>query len=57
MERVYCTVCIESLNVIQAIWRGKLSQNHNYSRCIAKRWCLLAMDKLYVSAYSGQLQV
>jgi len=24
---------------------------------MAKQWCLLAMDKLHVSAYSGHLQV
>jgi len=24
---------------------------------MAKLWCLLAMEKLHVSAYSGQLQV
>ena len=35
---------------------GKFSQKHNYTY-MAKRWCLLAMDKLQVSAYSGHLQV
>jgi len=39
-----------------AIWWGKFSQKHNY-KCMGKWWCLLAMEKLHVSAYNGHLQV
>jgi len=38
------------------IWWGKVSQKHN-NKYMAKWWCLLAMEKLHVSAYSGNLQV
>jgi len=40
----------------RTIWWGKFSQKHNY-KYMAKWWCLLAMEKLHVSAYSGHLQV
>ena len=43
-------------NMQYTIWWGKFSQKHNY-KYMAKWWCLLAMEKLHVSAYSGHLQV
>ena len=36
--------------------KKKFSQKHNY-KYMAKWWCLLAMEKLHVSAHSGHLQV
>ena len=42
-------------NYLNLSW-GKFSQKHNY-KYTAKWWCLLAMEKLHVSAYSGYLQV
>jgi len=38
------------------IWWGKFSPKHNYTY-MTKRRCILAMDKLHVSAYSGHFQV
>jgi len=38
------------------IWWDKFSQKHNY-KYMAKWWCLLGMEKLHVSVYSGRLQV
>ena len=45
-----------SSNVTFGIWWGKFCQKHNY-KCMVKWWCLLEMEKLHVSAYSGHLQV
>jgi len=47
---------VPSLLCVWNIWWGKFSQKHNYTY-MGKWWCLLALDKLHVSVYSGHLQV
>ena len=43
-------------DLLSSIRCGKFSQKHNY-KYMAKWWCLLALEKLHVSAYSGHHQV
>jgi len=48
------TVC--KLLIWCSVRWGKFSQNHN-SEYLVNWWCLLAIEKLHVSAYSGHNQV
>jgi len=45
-----------TVNQPLTMWCGKFGQKHN-CKYMAKLWCLLAVEKLHVSAYSGHLQV
>ena len=50
------TPATEIWAVMHSIRWAKFSQKHKY-KYMAKLWCLLTMEKLHVSAYSGHRQV